>query len=124
MGLDGRNEKGFEGAEGKDSIDIDAQAQLDLARKEREERKALTMKTDSGPKAPRMNIKVFSIKYLSIITNLSELHYQAAKAGSVARIRHQLSSLLTDAYENREALEERIAQGKRNRKEAGNKYGF
>jgi proline-rich protein PRCC len=41
----------------------------------------------------------------------------------VARSRHQLSTLLKEAYENREALEERIAQGKRNRKEAGNKYG-
>jgi len=105
MGLNGRSEKGFEGAESDETVNVDAQAQLDLARKEREERKALTMKTDGGPKAPRMNIK-------------------AAKAGSVARTRHQLSTLLTDAYENREALEERIAQGKRNRKEAGNKYGF
>ena len=41
----------------------------------------------------------------------------------VANSRHQLSTLLKQAYENREALEERIAQGKRNRKEAGNKYG-
>jgi hypothetical protein len=41
----------------------------------------------------------------------------------VARSRHQLSTLLKEAYENREALEERIAMGKRNRKEAGNKYG-
>ncbi|KAF8522245.1 mitotic checkpoint regulator, MAD2B-interacting-domain-containing protein [Hysterangium stoloniferum] len=105
MGLDGRTEKGFEGAEGNETVNVDAQAQLDLARKEREERKALTMKIDSGPKAPKMNIK-------------------AAKAGSVARTRHQLSTLLTEAYENREALEEKIAQGKRNRKEAGNKYGF
>jgi hypothetical protein len=31
--------------------------------------------------------------------------------------------MLTEAYTNREALEEKIAQGKRNRKEAGNKYG-
>ncbi len=41
----------------------------------------------------------------------------------IARSRHQLSTLLRDAFENREALEEQIAQGKRNRKEAGNKYG-
>ena len=41
----------------------------------------------------------------------------------VANSRHQLSTLLKQAYENREALEEQIAQGKRNRKEAGNKYG-
>jgi proline-rich protein PRCC len=31
--------------------------------------------------------------------------------------------LLNEAYENREALEEKIAEGRRNRKEAGNKYG-
>ena len=41
----------------------------------------------------------------------------------VANSRHQLSTLLKQAYDNREALEEKIAQGKRNRKEAGNKYG-
>ena len=41
----------------------------------------------------------------------------------MANSRHQLSTLLKQAYENREALEEKIAQGKRNRKEAGNKYG-
>jgi len=46
------------------------------------------------------------------------------KATGLARTRHQLSTLLTEAYENREALEEKIAQGKRNRKEAGTKYGF
>jgi proline-rich protein PRCC len=49
---------------------------------------------------------------------------QAPKIGSRARTRHQLSALLTEAYENREALEEKIAQGRRNRKESGNKYGF
>lgn len=48
---------------------------------------------------------------------------QAAKLGGMARSRHQLSTLLNEAYTNREALEERIAEGRRNRKEAGNKYG-
>jgi hypothetical protein len=43
--------------------------------------------------------------------------------GGRARSRHQLSTLLSEAFENREALEERIAEGRRNRKEAGNKYG-
>jgi len=42
----------------------------------------------------------------------------------IARSRHQLSTLLREAYENREALEEKIAEGRRNRKEAGNKYGM
>ena len=41
----------------------------------------------------------------------------------IAKTRHQLATLLRDAYQNREALEERIAEGRRNRKEAGNKYG-
>ena len=40
-----------------------------------------------------------------------------------ARKRGQLSSLLVEAYQNREVLEEKIAEGRRNRKEAGNKYG-
>jgi len=40
-----------------------------------------------------------------------------------ARKRGQLSSLLAEAYQNREVLEEKIAEGRRNRKEAGNKYG-
>jgi len=49
---------------------------------------------------------------------------QAAKMSGVARSRHQLATLLNEAYQNREALEERIAEGRRNRKEAGNKYGM
>ncbi|KAG8691206.1 hypothetical protein FRC11_005905 [Ceratobasidium sp. 423] len=49
---------------------------------------------------------------------------QVQKSTGLARSRHQLSTLLTEAYANREALEEKIAQGKRNRKEAGSKYGF
>jgi len=32
--------------------------------------------------------------------------------------------MLADAYANRETLEEKIAEGRRNRKEAGNKYGM
>jgi len=52
------------------------------------------------------------------------MNINASKTSGIARSRHQLSTLLKEAYENREALEEKIAQGKRNRKEAGNKYGF
>jgi len=72
---------------------------------EREEKKAVTRGAGGGPVAPKMNIN-------------------ASKMNRVANSRHQLSTLLKQAYENREALEEQIAQGKRNRKEAGNKYGF
>ncbi|PPQ64104.1 hypothetical protein CVT24_008921 [Panaeolus cyanescens] len=98
--------KGFEGLH--DSIEeVNALKEMEKARKEiqeREEKKAVT--TAKGePAKPRMNIN-------------------ASKLSGIARSRHQLSTLLKEAYENREALEERIAQGKRNRKEAGNKYGF
>ena len=87
-------------------------AEMERARrevKEREDRKALTTggagKGENGePAMPRMNVK-------------------GAKLGAVARSRHQLTTLLTEAYSNREVLEERIAQGRRNRKEAGMKYG-
>ncbi|EUC66151.1 mitotic checkpoint protein prcc-carboxy-term protein [Rhizoctonia solani AG-3 Rhs1AP] len=69
---------------------------------ELEKRKAVTATPADAPAAPRMKVQ---------------------KATGLARSRHQLSTLLTEAYANREALEERIAQGKRNRKEAGSKYG-
>ena len=92
--------------------DVDMAAEMEKARreiKEREDRKALTtgnvgQDENGDPAMPRMNVK-------------------GAKLGAVARSRHQLTTLLTEAYLNREALEERIAQGRRNRKEAGMKYG-
>ncbi len=56
--------------------------------------------------------------------NLMRISLQPSKFSGIAKSRHQLSTLLRDAYENREALEERIAEGRRNRKEAGNKYGM
>lgn len=91
---------------------VDMAAEMEKARqeiKEREDRKALTagiaaLDENGEPAMPRMNVK-------------------GAKLGGVARSRHQLTTLLTEAYLNRDALEERIAQGRRNRKEAGNKYG-
>ncbi|KAF9218290.1 hypothetical protein BS17DRAFT_742380 [Gyrodon lividus] len=93
--------------------DVDMASEMEKARreiKEREEKKALTAgkagkQEDGEPVMPRMNVK-------------------GAKLGTVARSRHQLTTLLTEAYLNRETLEEKIAQGRRNRKEAGNKYGF
>ncbi|KIJ59196.1 hypothetical protein HYDPIDRAFT_44162 [Hydnomerulius pinastri MD-312] len=98
--------------EAEGAQDVDMAAEMEKARreiKEREERKALTtgkagQKEDGEPEMPKMNVK-------------------GAKLGATARSRHQLTTLLTEAYLNREALEERIAQGRRNRKEAGNKYG-
>ncbi|KIK08591.1 hypothetical protein K443DRAFT_672118 [Laccaria amethystina LaAM-08-1] len=101
--------RGFEGLQNAAVEEIDALKEMEKAKKEvkeREERKAIT--TGAGAEAaaaPRMNIN-------------------ASKMSGIARSRHQLSTLLREAYENREALEEKIAEGRRNRKEAGNKYGF
>ncbi|EKM55616.1 uncharacterized protein PHACADRAFT_184398 [Phanerochaete carnosa HHB-10118-sp] len=101
-------EKGFEGIETEGAAEVNAFEEMEKAKheiQEREEKKALTKGGQHVQVAPRMNIK------------------GAALSGR-ARSRHQLSTLLTEAYGNREALEEKIAQGRKNRKEAGNKYGF
>jgi len=99
--------KGFEELDEERAMGVNAMEEMEKARvsiQELEKRKALT-KGEDDPQAPKMNIK------------------GAALSGR-ARSRHQLSTLLTEAYQNREALEEKIAQGRKNRKEAGNKYGF
>ncbi|EIN07335.1 hypothetical protein PUNSTDRAFT_136020 [Punctularia strigosozonata HHB-11173 SS5] len=104
----GKLEKGFEDLDRVGiSGEVDPVAEMEKAKvqvKELEERKQLTHGAGSGPEAPRMNV-------------------QGAKLGGRARSRHQLTTLLTEAYQNRETLEEKIAQGRRNRKEAGMKYG-
>ncbi|KIK57789.1 hypothetical protein GYMLUDRAFT_61184 [Collybiopsis luxurians FD-317 M1] len=97
--------KGFEGYDRDDTADVDAAKEMEKAKleiKEREERKAVS-KNQGQPEKPKMNIT-------------------AAKLSGRARSRHQLATLLNEAFENREALEEKIAEGRRNRKEAGNKY--
>ncbi|KAJ3568588.1 hypothetical protein NP233_g5607 [Leucocoprinus birnbaumii] len=106
-GLEKGTLKGFEGYEDSAS-EVDAMKEMEKARveiKEREERKALSKGATGPAEEPRMK-------------------FNASKLSGIARSRHQLSTLLRDAYENREALEEKIAEGRRNRKEAGNKYGF
>ncbi|KAH9966797.1 mitotic checkpoint regulator, MAD2B-interacting-domain-containing protein [Russula dissimulans] len=103
-----RKEKGFEGADDEDTQEVNALREMERAKKEiqeREEKKALTQGASGEPAAPRMNVK-------------------GSKVSKGARKRGQLASLLVEAYQNREALEEKIAEGRRNRKEAGNKYGF
>ncbi|KAJ4487913.1 mitotic checkpoint regulator, MAD2B-interacting-domain-containing protein [Lentinula aciculospora] len=100
--------KGFEGYDRHEMADIDAAKEMERAKieiKEREERKAVSKNSGDEPAKPKMNIT-------------------AAKLSGRARSRHQLATLLNEAYENRDALEEKIAEGRRNRKEAGNKYGF
>ncbi|KAJ8584940.1 hypothetical protein M405DRAFT_884084 [Rhizopogon salebrosus TDB-379] len=101
-------EKGEVEREAEEAEEVNMEKEMEKARrevKEREDRKALTGIKTGEQEKPRMNV-------------------QGAKLGSTARSRHQLTTLLTDAYHNREALEEKIAQARRNRKEAGNKYGF
>ncbi|KNZ71787.1 hypothetical protein J132_07276 [Termitomyces sp. J132] len=100
--------KGFEDLESAEVEDVNAMAEMERAKREiqeREERKAITQGAGGAPAAPKMTLN-------------------ASKTSGIARSRHQLSTLLKEAYENREALEEKIAMGKRNRKEAGNKYGM
>ncbi|KAG6379817.1 mitotic checkpoint regulator, MAD2B-interacting-domain-containing protein [Boletus reticuloceps] len=94
-----------------DTQDVNMAAEMEKAHrviKEWEDRKVLMMgmmgQNEIGELAmPRMNVK-------------------GAKLGTVARLRHQLSMLLTEVYLN-ESLEEKIAQGRRNRKKAGMMYG-
>ncbi|KAF7363471.1 hypothetical protein MSAN_01002900 [Mycena sanguinolenta] len=100
--------KGFEGLDTAAVEEVDAMKEMEKAKlemQERESRKAVTKGADGAPAAP--NIKL-----------------TASKQSGIARSRHQLATMLHQAYANREALEEKIAEGKRNRKEAGNKYGF
>src|SRR5690606_21684507 len=47
-----------------------------------------------------------------------------APVRAIAGGRHQLTSLLSNAQAQREALEEQISRGKRNRRDAGNRYGW
>lgn len=103
-----KNRKGFEGAgaNGEDAKEVKASQLADAARAAREEKKALTDRAGREVDRPMPKVAL-----------------NPTKMTGVARSRHQLHSLLADAFMNREAIEEKIAQGKRNRKEAGNKYG-
>ncbi|XAO22493.1 hypothetical protein I312_101265 [Cryptococcus bacillisporus CA1280] len=84
-------------------LDIDANKDLAEARAE-EERRALMKK----PKLPG-----------------EEFVYQPkGQVKGLASQRHQLTSLLSTAYSQREELEERIAANKKGMRAAGTKYGF
>ncbi|KAG9018715.1 hypothetical protein FRB90_010329 [Tulasnella sp. 427] len=100
----GKEGKGWEGVENEDMVDVNAVEELRKSQiAEREKAKGLTAKPASVV-APPPTIAM-------------------QKSGSVARSRHQLSTLLQEAYANRAVIEEKLAEGRRNRKEAGNKYG-
>ena len=84
-------------------LDVDMAAEMEKARREiqeREESKVTGTNAEGEAEKPKMNIK-------------------GAKLGAVAWTRHQLTTLLTDAcVQHREALEDKIAQARINRKEA------
>ncbi|KIY43376.1 hypothetical protein FISHEDRAFT_62480 [Fistulina hepatica ATCC 64428] len=103
-----KGQRGFEDLDRSNVAEVDAAKEMERAQalvRDHEERKALTRGVDAGEEKPKMNIT-------------------ASKLSGIARSRHQLATMLHEAYSNREALEEKIAEGRRNRKEAGNKYGF
>ncbi|KAG8946469.1 hypothetical protein FRC04_011645 [Tulasnella sp. 424] len=100
-----KNGKGWEGVENEDMVSVNAVEELKKSQlAEREKAKGLTAKPATVVAPPP-----------TIATQ---------KSGTVARSRHQLSTLLQEAYSNRAVIEEKLAEGRRNRKEAGNKYGF
>ncbi|KAH7340255.1 mitotic checkpoint regulator, MAD2B-interacting-domain-containing protein [Rhizoctonia solani] len=101
----------FAGSSREDMATFDPNEELRQGQiAELEKRKAVSKTPSDAAAVPRMKA--------------SYMWHLVQKSTGLARSRHQLSTLLTEAYANREALEERIAQGKRNRKEAGSKYGF
>ena len=56
--------KGFEGLESAEAQDVDAQKEMEMAKKEiqeREERKAVTRGAGGAPATPRMNIQVSNL---------------------------------------------------------------
>lgn len=100
--------RGFEDMNKAQVAEVNAEEERERAKREiklREERKALTQGAGGAPTTPNMKIT-------------------ASKQSKIARTRHQLGTMLMEAYQNREALEEKIAEGRRNRKESALKYGF
>ncbi|KAJ9104511.1 hypothetical protein QFC21_002007 [Naganishia friedmannii] len=85
------------------AVHVDVRKGMEEARKEQDDLKRIT--------APTLYAEENT--YKSVGKTLG-------KAGQ----RHQLSALLKDAHANRQALEERIAQNKRTKKESGGRYGF
>ncbi|WRT63255.1 uncharacterized protein IL334_000158 [Kwoniella shivajii] len=100
----GKHWKDFDnGRYGGNVVEISAMKGLEEARKE-EERRNLSKK-------PKFQDDSFEYKPLGQVKGL-------------ASQRHQLTSLLDTAYTQREELEDRIAQNKKNMRMAGTKYGF
>lgn len=93
----------FEGKEG-DVIDVHAATGLAEARAEEQRKQAMAK--------PKLSAAGDEFEYKAV-----------GQIKGLASERHQLSSLLNTAYTQREALEERIAQNKRNARSGKSKYG-
>lgn len=119
-----RKDRGWEGKEDQMvTADVSEEAKKGQIA-QREAKKSLTgsaaaLAVVHGDAKPRMNIQVRHHLLDMSGTNL----LNQAKSNGRARQRGQLSSLLVEAYENRAAIEEKLAEARRNKKEAGNKYG-
>lgn len=100
-------------------LDIDANKGLTEARAE-EERRALMKK----PKLPGEEF-VYQVKASRCRVFHPTLMFMQPKGQvkGLASQRHQLTSLLSTAYSQREELEERIAANKKGMRAAGTKYG-
>ena len=106
-----------------DMPDWDVKRNMAEARQLEEERAKLMA---APVYAEQTSYKVSLVRQLLERTrNLMKLPTQAVgRTNGLAGKRHQLSALLQDAHSNRRALEDRIAENKRNKREAGTKYGF
>lgn len=97
----------WEGDE-EDFRQVSALDEASRARAEIEQTKSITAEViHAGPTAPNMKM---TVRYLAliIVDVLMTLH-QAARSSNVAKSRHQLSTLLTDAYTHRAEIEDKIA---------------
>ncbi|KAJ9124975.1 hypothetical protein QFC24_002907 [Naganishia onofrii] len=101
-GAMGRGWSGVQEGEAQ-AVHVDVRKGMEEARKEQQDLKRIT--------APSLYAEENTYKPVG---------KTLGKAGQ----RHQLSALVKDAHANRQALEERIAQNKRTRKETGGRYGF
>ncbi|KAF8311636.1 hypothetical protein DL93DRAFT_2168960 [Clavulina sp. PMI_390] len=120
-----RKDRTWDGVESEDLQEANAREEMLMSQMaEREATKGITT-APAGPAAqPKMNIKASVFSNDGARLPIAEYHFfPQAKASGNARRRGQLSSLLVEAYENRESIEAKLAEGRRNRKEAGNKYG-
>lgn len=124
--VDRSRQRDVNAANGDNLQEVSAMDEASRTRAEIESRKDLTADViRSGPKLPNMQMTVRS-SFSAVACHPcmeANIPFQASRMSGTARQRHQLSTLLMDAYTHRAEIEDKIAQAKRNRKESGNKYG-